>query len=120
MRHSQLAKMIGSGHRSENEASTTTNESKGDDRMYEAITEEIQKTIATLLVAERLPIASGIIEGSCRLVVEDRLDRTGMRWCLEGALAMLANRTTSLSDDWNDYQTFRITREQKRLYPTAT
>jgi hypothetical protein len=33
---------------------------------------------------------------------------------------MLANRTTSLSDDWNDYQTFRITREQKRLYPTAT
>ena len=25
------------------------------------------------------PIASGIIEGSCRHVVEDRLDRTGMR-----------------------------------------
>ncbi|MGZ0165206.1 MAG: ISKra4 family transposase, partial [Planctomycetales bacterium] len=69
---------------------------------------------------EGYPIASGIIEGSCRLVVEDRLDRTGMRWSLEGALAMLANRTTSLSDDWNDYQTFRITREQKRLYPTAT
>jgi hypothetical protein len=69
---------------------------------------------------EGYPIASGIIEGSCRLVVEDRLDRTGMRWSLEGALAMLANRTTSLSDDWNDYQTFRITREQKRLYTTAT
>ena len=69
---------------------------------------------------EGYPIASGIIEGSCRLVVEDRLDRTGMRWSLEGALAMLANRTTSLSDDWNDYQTFRINREQKRLYPTAT
>jgi hypothetical protein len=29
---------------------------------------------------EGYPIASGIIEGSCRLVVEDRLDRTGMRW----------------------------------------
>ena len=69
---------------------------------------------------EGYPIASGIIEGSCRLVVEDRLDRTGMRWSLDGALAMLANRTTSLSDDWNDYQTFRITREQKRLYPTTT
>jgi hypothetical protein len=69
---------------------------------------------------EGYPIASGIIEGSCRLVVEDRLDRTGMRWSLDGALAMLANRTTSLSDDWNDYQTFRITREQNRLYPTTT
>jgi hypothetical protein len=69
---------------------------------------------------EGYPIASGIIEGSCRLVVEDRLDRTGMRWNLDGALAMLANRTTSLSDDWNDYQTFRITREQNRLYPIAT
>ena len=69
---------------------------------------------------EGYPIASGIIEGSCRLVVEDRLDRTGMRWSLDGALAMLANRTTSLSDDWNDYQTFRITREQNRLYSTKT
>jgi hypothetical protein len=69
---------------------------------------------------EGYPIASGIIEGSCRLVVEDRLDRTGMRWSLDGALAMLANRTTSLSDDWHDYQTFRITREQNRLYSTTT
>ena len=43
-----------------------------------------------------------------------------MRWSLDGALAMLANRTISLSDDWNDYQTFRITREQNRLYPTTT
>lgn len=69
---------------------------------------------------EGYPIASGIIEGSCRLVVEDRLDRTGMRWSLDGALAMLANRTTSLSDDWNDYQTFRITRQQNRRYSTTT
>lgn len=66
------------------------------------------------------PIASGIIEGSCRHVVEDRLDRTGMRWSLTGALAMLANRTISLSDDWNDYETYRIKREQLRLYHTAT
>ena len=60
------------------------------------------------------------IEGSCRHVVEDRLDRTGMRWSLAGALAMLANRTISLSDDWNNYETYRIKREQLRLYHTAT
>jgi hypothetical protein len=71
-------------------------------------------------IASRPTFGRCPIEGSCRLVVEDRLDRTGMRWSLDGALAMLANRTTSLSDDWNDYQTFRITREQNRLYSTTT
>jgi hypothetical protein len=32
---------------------------------------------------------------------------------------MLATRTTCLSDDWNDYQQFRIKREQTRLHQTA-
>ncbi|MGZ0170598.1 MAG: protein kinase domain-containing protein [Planctomycetales bacterium] len=50
---------------------------------------------------EGYPIASGIIEGLCRLVVEDRLDRTSMRWSLEGALAMHANPTTRLCDYCN-------------------
>jgi len=66
------------------------------------------------------PIASGVIEGACRHVVGDRLDRTGTRWTVEGAVSMLATRTTYLSDDWNDYQQFRIKREQTRLHPAAT
>ena len=65
------------------------------------------------------PIASGVIEGACRHVVGDRLDRTGTRWTVDGAVAMLATRTTCLSDNWNDYQQFRIKREQTRLHPTA-
>ena len=68
---------------------------------------------------EGYPIASGVIEGACRHVVGDRLDRTGTRWTVEGAVSMLATRTTYLSDDWNDYQQFRIKREQTRLHPTA-
>ena len=63
------------------------------------------------------PIASGVIEGACRHVVGDRLDRTGTRWSVEGATAMLATRTTYLSDDWHDYHQFRIKREQTRLHP---
>jgi hypothetical protein len=68
---------------------------------------------------EGYPIASGVIEGACRHVVGDRLDRTGTRWTVDGAVAMLATRTTCLSDDWNDYQQFRIKREQTRLHQTA-
>jgi hypothetical protein len=67
---------------------------------------------------EGYPIASGVIEGVCRHVVGDRLDRTGTRWTVDGAVAMLATRTTYLSDDWNDYQQFRINREQTRLHQT--
>lgn len=66
---------------------------------------------------EGYPIASGVIEGACRHVVGDRLDRTGTRWTVDGAVSMLATRTTYLSDDWNDYQQFRIKREQTRLHP---
>ena len=64
---------------------------------------------------EGYPIASGVIEGACRHVVGDRLDRTGMRWCEAGALSMLQTRTTYLSDDWQTYQEFRIQLEQEAL-----
>ena len=30
------------------------------------------------------PIASGVIEGACRHLVKDRMERSGMRWTLEG------------------------------------
>jgi hypothetical protein len=68
---------------------------------------------------EGYPIASGVIEGACRHVVGDRLDRTGTRWTVAGAIAMLATRTTYLSDDWSTYQQFRIKREQAKLHPTT-
>ena len=67
-------------------------------------------------LAAGYPIASGVIEGSCRHIVEDRLDGTGMRWELAGAVAMLHTRSIALSDDWNEYQAWRIKTEQSRLY----
>ncbi len=63
------------------------------------------------------PIASGVIEGACRHVVKDRLERTGMTWTLAGAQAMLALRCIHLSDDWDNFNQFRVQRETKRLYP---
>jgi hypothetical protein len=63
------------------------------------------------------PIASGVIEGACRHLVKDRLERAGMHWTPQGAQAMLDLRSTYLNGDWQDYQTYRIAREQQRLYP---
>ncbi len=63
------------------------------------------------------PIASGVIEGACRCVVKDRMERSGMRWVLSGARAMLKMRCIYLSNLWEEFIAFRIQRESRRLYP---
>jgi hypothetical protein len=63
------------------------------------------------------PIASGIIEGACRHLVKDRMERAGMHWTLSGAQAMLDVRSIWIGDNWSAFQQFRIDREAKRLYP---
>ncbi len=63
------------------------------------------------------PIASGVIEGACRCVVKDRMERSGMRWVMSGARAMLKMRCIHLSDLWEEFVAFRIERESRRLYP---
>jgi hypothetical protein len=64
-----------------------------------------------------LPIASGVIEGACRHLVKDRMERSGMRWTIDGAQAMLDLRSTSINDQWSAFQTHRIETETQRLYP---
>lgn len=68
-------------------------------------------------LAAGYPIASGVIEGACRYVVKDRMERAGMRWTLEGAQAMLALRTTYVNGQWKEFQKYRIKQERQRLYP---
>lgn len=63
------------------------------------------------------PIATGVIEGACRHLVKDRLERAGMQWVLQGAQAMLDLRSIHLGDQWDKFQTFRIEKEKNRLYP---
>lgn len=43
---------------------------------------------------EGLPIGTGVIEGACRHLVKDRMDRTGARWSLAGAAAVLRLRAS--------------------------
>ena len=63
------------------------------------------------------PIATGVIEGACRHIIKDRMERAGMRWQVPGAQAMLHLRAVSASGDWEPFQQFRIDSENQRLYP---
>ena len=68
-------------------------------------------------LAAGYPIASGVIEGACRHVIKDRLERTGMNWTREGAPAMLDLRCVYLTEQWDEFNVFRIKTETERLYP---
>lgn len=68
-------------------------------------------------LSEGLPIASGAVEGACKNLVKDRMERSGMRWTLDGAEAMLKMRALDRSGDFDDYWDFHREREQQRLHP---
>ena len=63
------------------------------------------------------PIATGVIEGACRHLVKDRMERSGMRWSVEGAQPMLHIRSIHQSPDRNDFYEVRIKTELQSLYP---
>lgn len=70
-------------------------------------------------LAKGLPIASGVIEGACRHLVQDRLGITGARWDLPGAEAMLRLRALNSSGDWDAYWVFHRQRDHVRNYAAA-
>ena len=55
-------------------------------------------------LAAGYPIATGVIEGACRHLVKDRMERSGMRWTLNGAQAMLHLRALRQSSYWDEFQ----------------
>lgn len=60
------------------------------------------------------PIGTGVIEGTCRYLVKDRMDITGARWGLEGAEAILKLRSIIKSNDFEDYWKFHLKQEFER------
>lgn len=64
-----------------------------------------------------LPIASGNVEGACKNLIKDRMERSGMRWSEEGAEAMVKVRAVYLNEDFEAYWRYHVTQEQLRLYP---
>jgi hypothetical protein len=65
-------------------------------------------------LADGLPIASGVIEGACRHLVQDRLGITGARWGLPRAEAILKLRALRASGDFEAYWDFHLDQERAR------
>ncbi len=65
-------------------------------------------------LAAGYPIASGVIEGACRHLVNARMNRSGARWSLSGAEAVLRLRSLVKSGDFDDYWIFHEARELER------
>jgi hypothetical protein len=68
-------------------------------------------------LAQGLPIASGSVEGACKNLIKDRMERSGMRWTRSMAEAIVKLRALYLSRDFDAYWNFHVTQDQQRLYP---
>jgi hypothetical protein len=68
-------------------------------------------------LAAGYPIASGVIEGACRHVVKDRMERTGMNWVIDGAQPMLDLRCVFLCEQWDEFIESYITTQIKETHP---
>jgi len=55
-------------------------------------------------LAKGYPISTGFIEGACRHVIKDRMERSGMRWTVEGAQNMLYLRCVDAGKLWEEFQ----------------
>ncbi len=62
------------------------------------------------------PIATGVFEGACRHLVQDRMGITGARWGLDGAQAMLWLRAIAASGDHDAYWDWHIQQEHQRSH----
>lgn len=68
-------------------------------------------------LAQGWPIASGPVEGACKNLIKDRMERSGMRWTEEMAEAIVQLRAIYLSGDFDPYWSFHIEKDQQRLHP---
>jgi hypothetical protein len=65
-------------------------------------------------LASGWPIATGVIEGACRHLVDDRMGITGARWSLPGAEAILWLRAIVANGDTDAYWKHHIQQEHQR------
>ena len=61
-------------------------------------------------------MAADVIEGTCRYLIQDRMGRTGARWSLAGAEAILRLRALRASGDFDSYWSFHLDKERKRTH----
>ena len=62
------------------------------------------------------PIATGMIEGACRFVIEDRFGITGARWSPDGAEVILKLRAVVVNGDLDDYMNYYKNRYRNEIH----
>ena len=67
-------------------------------------------------LAKGYPIGSGVIEGTCRSFVKDRMELAGMRWSEIGAEKMLELRSIKVNGKWDCFWKYFVSEEKQRLY----
>jgi hypothetical protein len=65
-------------------------------------------------LAAGYPIGSGVIEGACRHLLQDRLDLSGATWTVQNAEAVLKLRALRCSHDFDEYWQFHEEQELQR------
>ena len=69
-----------------------------------------------ICLAKGYPIGSGVIEGACRNLINDRLELTGMSWTIQGAESIMRLRAVHINKDWDAFWKHRRRSERRRLY----
>ena len=67
-------------------------------------------------LANGWPIATGMIEGACRSVIEDRFGITGARWSPDGAEVILKLRAVVINGDLDDYMNYYKARYRNQIH----
>jgi len=70
-------------------------------------------------LAEGWPISSGVIEGTCRHLVKDRMAITGARWGIDTAEAILKLRALHANGDFDAYWTYHLQQEHHRNHQAS-
>ena len=76
------------------------------DRAVTYLTNNQQHMKYDKALANGWPIATGMIEGACRFVIEDRFGITGARWSPDGADTILKLRAVVVNGDLDDYMRY--------------
>ncbi|MFK7979796.1 MAG: ISKra4 family transposase [Saprospiraceae bacterium] len=70
-------------------------------------------------LAKGLPVSTALVESSCGHLVKDRMERSGMRWSMDGAQNMIDARAVKKNGDWSDFMAFVTQKNQESYHEKA-
>ena len=97
-----------------NDSKLTAAQRKATDAAATYLTNKAPHLDYPTALAKGWQIATGVIEGACRHLVQDRMDITGARWGLPGAETVLKLRALTRNGDFDSYWDWHLQQELQR------